>query len=265
MFASERIRIIKSILLDKKHIDVSTLSTMLDVSEVTIRRDLEKLEKEEFLERTHGGAILNQQEADSEEGNLELTNDPYLKERLEIGEIASHLIAKNDIILLSQGLTNQCIAKKLLKKQNITVLTNDLTIAEELSSNNSINVILPGGNLDSTSMSLIGKLTEENIRNFYVDKAFIEVEGVSPDRGYTVNSIEKASLLKECLKISKQKIIVCHHSVFYNNSFAQLGLLNSVEKIITNSEMPDYFKKYYFENDIQVFTSLNIYESSFDE
>lgn len=262
MFAPERIRIIKSILIDKKHIDVSTLSSILNVSEVTIRRDLEKLEKEEFLQRTHGGAVLKEQNTDYFETDFELVEDPFFKERLEIGEIAAHMVDDNDIILLSHGLTNQCIAKKLLTKKNITVLTNDLKIAEELSSNITVKIIVPGGNLDSISMCLIGKLTEENIRNFFVDKAFIEVEGISMDRGYTVKNMDKASLLKEMLNITNQRIIICHHSAFNNNGFSQIVPLSLVNKIITNPEMPDAFKNYYFENNIQVFTALNVYEAT---
>ena len=108
MFGPERIRLIKGILLDKKHINVSDLSAMLNVSEVTVRRDLEKLENEGFLTRTHGGAIIN--EATSNDGNeyAEFEDDPLYEQRIEISEIAAHMIDDNDVILLSPGLTNLC-------------------------------------------------------------------------------------------------------------------------------------------------------------
>jgi len=92
MFAPERMRIIKGILLDKKHINVSDLSSILNVSEVTVRRDLEKLEKENFLIRTHGGAILNDQSLFDEDECDNVEDDPYHEQRVEIAEIASHMI-----------------------------------------------------------------------------------------------------------------------------------------------------------------------------
>ena len=133
MFAPERIRIIKGLLIDKRHINVSDLSSMLNVSEVTIRRDLEKLENQDFLTRTHGGAIINNSIASEEENYTDIYDDPYFKERVEISEIAVHMIEDNDVILLTPGLTNLCIAKKIMSKKNITVLTNDLNIASMLS------------------------------------------------------------------------------------------------------------------------------------
>ncbi|MCX7709578.1 MAG: DeoR/GlpR family DNA-binding transcription regulator [Clostridia bacterium] len=260
MFAPERIRIIKGILLDKKHINVSDLSAMLNVSEVTIRRDLEKLEKEKFLTRAHGGAILMDHNHDETEDDSVTTDDPFFEDRLEISEIAFHMIEDGDIILLSDGPTNQCIAKKILSKRNITVLTNDLNIASELSSNASIKVIIPGGDLDSKTMTLAGKLTEENIRRFFVEKAFIEVDGASIQRGYTVQSIEKASLIQEMTKITKESIIVCHHKSFNNIAFSQIGPLGMAGKLITTPRIPDEYKNYLFNNNIQLFTAFNAYE-----
>lgn len=260
MFAPERLRIIRGILSDKKHINVSDLSAMLDVSEVTIRRDLEKLEGENFLTRTHGGAILNEDNDLSENTLNETDLDPYAEQRIEISEIAFHMVDDNDVIILSSGMTNLYIAKKVLSKRNLTVLTNDLNIAAEFASNASTKVIIPGGDLDLSTMTLTGKLTEENLKNFFVSKAFIEVEGVSTQRGYTVQSIDRASVIKEMLNITSEKIIVCPYKAFDTIAFSQIGPLNIAHKIITNPSIPDLYKKYYFENNIKLFTAFNSYE-----
>jgi DeoR family transcriptional regulator, fructose operon transcriptional repressor len=260
MFAPERIRIIKGILTDKKHINVSDLSAMLNVSEVTIRRDLEKLESENFLERTHGGAIINEDIPLDEEEYTDTEDDPYYQQRIEISEIAAHMIEDNDVILLSPGLTNLCIARKILGKKNITVLTNDLNIASELSSNVSIKVIIPGGDLDAAAMTVTGKLTEENLKNFFVSKAFIEVEGVSTQRGYTVQSMGLASVIKEMLNITREIIIVGTYKCFDNIAFSQIGPLNIASKVITNPCIPDLYKNYFFEGNIKLFTAFNSYE-----
>lgn len=264
MFGPERIRIIKGILLDKKHINVSDLSSMLNVSEVTIRRDLEKLENEGFLTRTHGGAILNDILPTDEENYSDSDDeDPYIQQRIEISEIAMHMIEDNDVIILSPGLTNLCIAKKLINKKNVTVLTNDLNIASELSLSSSTKVIITGGDLDIASMTLSGKLTENNLKNFFVSKAFIEVEGVSSQRGYTVQSMEKASVIKEMINITRETIVVCPCESFDNIAFSQIGPLYIANKVITNPSIPDNYKNYFFENKIQIFTAFNCYEGGF--
>lgn len=260
MFAPERLKIIKSILIDKKHINVSDLSTMLSVSEVTIRRDLEKLEKEGFLTRTHGGAILNDSNPTSDDEYIDTDEDPYYEQRVEISGIVSHMIEDNDVILLSPGLTNYHIAKKLSNKRNVTVLTNDVNIASELTSNVSIKTVLPGGDLDPASMVLTGKLTEENIKSFFVSKAFIEVEGVSTQRGYTVQSVAGASVIKEMINITRERIIVCTYQCFDNIAFSQIGPLTIANKVVTNPSIPDQYKSYFFENNIQLFTAFNSYE-----
>jgi Transcriptional regulators of sugar metabolism len=259
MFAPERIRIIKGILTDKKHINVSDLSTMLNVSEVTIRRDLEKLESENFLTRTHGGAILNEDFSSFEIDYLD-EGDPLYQQRLEISEIAAHMIEDNDVILLSPGLTNACIARKILSKKNITVLTNDLNIASDLSSNVSIKVIIPGGDLDAASLTVGGKLTEENLKNFFVTKAFIEIDGVDIQKGYTVQSMERASVIKEMINITRETIIVCPYKCFDNIAFSQIGPLGIANKVITNPCIPDLYKNYFFESNIKLFTAFNSYE-----
>ncbi|KZL91000.1 DeoR/GlpR family DNA-binding transcription regulator [Clostridium magnum] len=261
MFAVERIRLIKELLTDKKHIDVSTLSSLLNVSEVTIRRDLEKLENQGFLTRTHGGAVINDTSVYEDipyDSNAE--EDPLLQYRSEISDIAVQLIEDNDVILLSPGPTNLQIAKKLSSKRNVTILTNDLNIAGELSSNAGNKVILPGGDLDPVTLNLSGKLTEENIRNFYVNQAFIEVDGVSLARGYTLQDINKTSVVKEMLNISHQKIIVCPYKAFDFIAFSQLAPISIANKVITNPQISDNYKNYFFENNIQLFTAFNTYE-----
>lgn len=260
MFAVERIRLIKELLTDKKHIDVSTLSSLLNVSEVTIRRDLEKLENQGFLTRTHGGAIINDTSVYEEIPYDNNTEDPLLQYRNEISDIAVQLIEDNDVILLSPGPSNLQIAKKLSAKRNVTILTNDLSIAGELSNNVGNKVILPGGDLDPSTLTLSGKLTEENIRNFYVNKAFIEVDGVSLARGYTLQDINKTSVVKEMLNISHQKIIVCPYKAFDFIAFSQLAPISMPNKVITNPQIPDNYKNYFFENNIQLFTAFNTYE-----
>lgn len=255
MFASERVKIIKGILMEKKHVTVNKLSEMLGVSEVTIRRDFEKLEGEGFLIRTHGGAYINDETQYEDEEEME-DDDPYYEDRVEISKIAAQMIEDEDSIILTSGKTNLCIAKRLANKRNLTVLTNDINIASELSANANIKVTMPGGELNPTSMTLSGKLTEENIKKFFVAKAFIEVEGASIEHGFTVRSVDKASIIREILNICKEKIFVCHYRIFDNIAFYQVGSLKLADKVITNIKVKDKYKDYFFNENLKLFTSI---------
>ncbi len=259
MFAVERVRLIKKYLNENQKVEVASLSSLLDVSEVTIRRDLEKLEKEGFLKRTHGGAILNE-ESPEEEFLPSRQDDPLLKFREEIAEIASQMVQDNDVIMLTQGPTSLQLARHLKEKNSLTVLTNDLLIALELSAFSHIKVIILGGDLESQSRGVYGNFTINSIRSFFVNKTFFEVEGVTPDAGFTVTSIEKANLIQEAAKRAGEAVCLCPGECFGKRAFYPVGDISLAKKIITNSSISDSFKNYVFEQNVQLFTSVQMYE-----
>lgn len=259
MFALERIRIIKNYITSNQQAEVSTLSAMLNVSEVTIRKDLEKLEEEGFLTRTHGGAILNKEEDDpivyAEVNNLENYQ--------EIADIAVQLIKDGDIIMLTNGLINLHIAKKLGSKNNITVLTNDITIAIELSAHKTIKVILLGGDIDSRYNAVFGTLTINNLKKFFVSKLFIEIDGITNELDLTVSSIDMASLIQEATSNASQKILLLTADAFEKNSFYRVGKAQQIaDRLITNSCIKDSYKNILFNSNIQLFTSIDAFEGS---
>jgi DeoR/GlpR family transcriptional regulator of sugar metabolism len=257
MFAIERIRIIKNYILNNQQAEVSTLSTMLNVSEVTIRRDLEKLEEEGFLTRTHGGAVLNKNEDISIIGDEGYNPEDYN----EIADIAVHMIKDGDIIMLTNGIINLHIAKKLGNKNNITILTNDITIATELSSNKSIKVILLGGDIDFRYNAVFGSLTMNNLKKFFVSKLFIEIDGITSDLDLTVSSIDMASLIQEATNNANQKIILLTADAFEKNSFYRVGKAHQIaDRLITNSRIKDNYKNIIFNNNIQLFSSIDAFE-----
>ncbi len=256
MFAIERIKIIKDYLTKDKHVSVAKLSSLLNVTEVTIRRDLEKLENEGFLKRAHGGAVLN---ADLEEPFVfEETEDDYNIQMMEISDTIFHLVSDNDIIMLTDGPTNLRAAKKLVHKKNLTVLTNDLKIALEFSASPSNKLILLGGDLNESAV--YGQLAINNMQNFSLNHLIVEVEGVSKKTGITVSSISKASLIQEACKMAETVSVVCLADHFGSKSFYRVGGLEIANKIITNSTLSDTYKDYLFDLNIQLYTSVNIYE-----
>jgi DeoR family transcriptional regulator, fructose operon transcriptional repressor len=256
MFAIERIKIIKDYLNKDKHVSVAKLSNLLNVTEVTIRRDLEKLESEGFLKRAHGGAVLS---ADMDETFVfEDSEDDHALQMMEISDTIFHLVSDNDIIMLTDGPTNLRAAKRLTHKKNLTVLTNDLKIALEFSSSPSNKLILLGGDLDESAV--YGQLAINNMQNFSLNHLFVEVEGVSKKTGITVSSISKASLIQEACKMAETVSVVCLADHFGAKAFYRVGGLDIANKIITNSTLADSYKDYLFDLNIQLYTSVNIYE-----
>ncbi|NLW11934.1 MAG: DeoR/GlpR transcriptional regulator [Clostridiaceae bacterium] len=261
MFAAERLRIIKTYMLDKKKATVSEISRMLSVSEVTIRRDLEALDEEGFLTRTHGGAIINGEE------NLDALNnyvdtDPERQIREEISEVAIYLINDGDTLLLSPGLTNLAIARKLNRKKDLVVLTTDIRIAEELTTHPSARIILPGGDLDPLTHSLIGPPALAGLEQYYVSKAFIEVDGIHLKRGFSIKHPSQLDVLKRMMDIATQKYFVVAPSAFNQISFSNLGSLEKASALITHPTIPGEYKKSLFEKNITLYASFTAYRQA---
>jgi len=255
MFAAERIKIIKNYLLKEQKVSVAKLSELLNVTEVTIRRDLEKLEKEGFLERTHGGAILKEFK---EEESVEEFVDVYKTQRQEIAETAYHLVSDNDMIMITEGLTNACIARKLAQKNNLTVLTNDMRVAMEFAGSPMNNLILLGGDLKE--YAVYGQMTENNLQYFSVKHLFVEVDAINKQSGIMVSSISKASFIQKAIRAAEIVSVVCLANNFGEKSLYRVGSVDLADKIITNSELDDAYKDYLFGLNIQVYTSVDIYE-----
>lgn len=264
MFAVERIKKIKEIVYERKKVDVITLSNELSVSDVTIRRDLEKLESENFLTRSHGGAILNEY-LNSIETQLILPLDTSnAHDKLNIGKLCSNMVSDNDTIILGPGATCRYIAKNLENKRNLRVITSDILVAAELiklSDSSDIKVVLTGGDVEASNYQLAGRIAEKAFDNYYVNIAFVEVDGVSLDRGYSVETVDKGFIIKAITSASKDIVAVCDYTKFNNISFSPLGHIDMFRRVVSNEQTPDEFKKYYFENNIQLVTTFDIYEN----
>lgn len=255
MFAIERIRIIKNHLIKDRHVSVAKLSSLLGVTEVTIRRDLEKLEDEGFLKRAHGGAIINdfQDETIAEE-----PADDKDIQRQEIADTVMHLVSDGEFVMLTDGPTNRHIAKALTRKNNLTVLTNDLKIALEFSGSSTNKLILLGGDLDGHAV--YGQLSTNNMRDFSINHLIVEADGICERTGVTVSSISKASLIQQACKTADNIMLICLAELFGEKSFYRVGNIDMASKIVTNSTLDDAYKNHLFDLNIPLYTSMNIYE-----
>ncbi|MGB4657770.1 MAG: DeoR/GlpR family DNA-binding transcription regulator [Mobilitalea sp.] len=257
MFAIERIRIIKNHLLKEEKVSVAKLSELLDVTEVTIRRDLEKLEKEGFLKRTHGGAVLKDYVEESIWNENEENKDILLYQ--EIADTAFHLVNDGDAIMLTSGSVNVYIAKALSAHSNLSIVTNDLIIASAFSHSPANTLILLGGDLEENAV--YGQMTIDNLRNFSFDHIFIEIGGLSETVGMTVSSTKKASLIQHSVKLADSVTVVCLSRFFGTKSLYHVGNLNIAHRVLTDSNLEDKYKSYIYNHNIPLFTSIDVYEN----
>jgi DeoR family transcriptional regulator, fructose operon transcriptional repressor len=260
MFAVERINIMKSYLRERGKLDVHSMSEMLNVSEVTVRRDLEKLEAEGFLTRMHGGAIIKEGEENLPSPD---TGPEFAKEetdREEIARVAFLMVKDGDVIMLTNGSIALRLSRKLAGRTSVTVLTNDIQVALEISGQAGNRAVLLGGSPDPESRALFGSLAQSNVQAFFVNKIFVEVDGISEQLQLTVSSQEKAALIMEAMACAEDKIVLCEASRFARNAFFRLGPLSLASKVITNTSLPEAYKSRIFAMDIQLFTSVNAFE-----
>ncbi len=253
MFAIERLNKIKEILYREKRVDVFELSEKFSVTEVTIRRDLDKLEQEGFIIKTYGGAVLKEELIQSP--LTAETEDNTIEEKKMIGKIAAQMIESGEAIFLSPGTTCLEIAKNI-KDKRITVVTNDLLIGCELKDSIGIKVIVIGGELIPLTSTLAGTFAVNALNGIYINKAFIGVKGVNFDSGYTVNSHEETTIIQTIKNISREIIIVADYTKFNRTSFSRLGELLIAKKVITNKQVPSEYKKYFFEHAIKMYTTF---------
>ena len=217
MLAIERRNAILEKLQVERRVVVSELSAIFEVSEETIRRDLDKLENEGYAIKSYGGAVLN------ENANLELPFN-VRKNRNVIGKqkianLVEKMIRDGDRIVLDASSTAVSIAKAIKEKKDITVITNSLEIAIELSDAPGVTVISTGGQATTSSYALVGALTERALRSYYVDKAIISSKGIDIEAGFTDSDDRHASNKMTMLNIAKVKVLAVDHSKFKKISF----------------------------------------------
>ncbi|QCX34406.1 DeoR/GlpR transcriptional regulator [Caloramator sp. E03] len=240
MFSEERKMQIISLLKEQGNIKVSDLAKIYDVSEVTIRKDLQELEEEGLIKRVHGGAVLNN--SIKFEPTFSEKSDKYIQEKESIGKASAKLIKDGDIIALDAGTTTLQIAKNITAK-NLTVVTNSLDIAYQLSSKKDIEVIVTGSLLRWETRAFVGPLTDMTLKNIRVDKAFIGTNGISLKFGLTTPNITEANTKKTLISISQQIIVVCDHSKFNSVCFAKIVDIDEIDIVVTDSGIDKSIKK----------------------
>lgn len=225
---------ILQILKENSTVSVLELSKMFEVSEVTIRKDLNILKDRNLLVRTRGGAIVNSTGLQEDEKSIRYKKLANYREKQAIGRAAAELIEDGDTIIIDSGTTALQVACNLHRFQNLTILTNALNVAQEVLSYNRFNVILLGGNIRNSSESVVGALAESNLKMFYCDKLFLGVDSFSLDNGLSTPSVEEANINQIMIQRSRKVITVFDSSKVNKRALAFITSLDNIDTIVTD-------------------------------
>jgi DeoR family transcriptional regulator of aga operon len=215
---------------------VRDLADKYSSSEITIRRDLELLHTRGQIYRTHGGALPIRAGTESDR-NLTEREMQHPREKQRIAAAAAKLVKEGQSVVLDSGSTTTAVARALRELQHLTVITNAINIASELSGT-SIDVILTGGMLRANSYSLVGPIAEESLRRLKADVLFLGVDGFDTQTGVSTPNLLEAQLNRLMVQIAARVIAVCDSSKFGRSSLSSIVPLSNIHSVITDKEIP---------------------------
>ena len=248
MFALERQKHILEVLREEGSVSVNRLSKALSVTEETIRRDLEKLEKEDALMRTHGGAIP----VDNQEMPLEKRKQTNTAIKEKLARAAIRFILPGDTVFLDASTTTFFIARELKKMKKVTVVKNSLRILNELADVPDIKVISIGG-LVSRNQSLVGSQAVNCIKeNYYVNKMFFSSRGISINAGI-LESNEQECAIKQCMVANaKSKFYMFDRSKVGRIGLAKLAKFEEINHVIAEKNFSEELREKFNEYNIEI-------------
>lgn len=248
MLANQRRDKIVEMLNEDGAVKVSALSRIFKVSEVTIRQDLEKLENEGLVVREHGGAFLKN--IGQQVQNFALANLVNMDKKEKIGKKAAEFIENGDTIILDSGTTTTEIARHILDRRNLTVITNSINIVMILGSNPGINIILTGGEFKAPTLSLTGQKAADFFAGLHVDKLFLATAGISLKSGLTYPSLSDIAVKKAMIDSAETVYLVADSTKIGKGALASLGALSLIHYLITDSGITENDKKIFVQNEI---------------
>lgn len=216
-------------------IEVSRLASLLDVSQVTIRKDLDHLESEGLLSREHGYALIKS--ANDINTRMSLNYD----KKLAIANMAVEMINSGETVMLESGSTCTILAEQLARaKKDITIITNSAYIAIRIRELPIRKVILLGGEYQKDYQGMVGPLVRKCAKEFYVDKFFVGTDGFIPDAGFTCDDLMRVETMQDMAASANRMIILADSSKFAQQGVVIQTTFDEIDTVITDSEIaPD--------------------------
>lgn len=231
-------------------VSVTDLARKLKVSPVTIRRDLESMERAGLLIRSHGGATTPT--TPQQEPPYYVREREHAEEKSILAKKAAEYIKDGDSIIINAGTTMHELAGELKRYKDLQVVTNGLTIAAELVHSEGVQAILIGGVLRRETLATVGPLAEESMRDIYVAKAFLGVNGVSIDHGISMYSQIEAQINKVFVHSAREVTVVVDSSKFGAPSLSRIAPITDIHRIITDSKINPGIRRHLEEAGLEV-------------
>lgn len=250
MLAIERRNAILAKLNTDGKVIVADLSREFNVTEETIRRDLEKLDNEGLAKKTYGGAVANQSlHTDLPFNERKRRN---VEQKQKIAQKIAEMIHDGDYIMLDASSTAIYVTKCITDRKNITLITNSVEILLELADKSDWNILSTGGSLKKGALSLVGTSAERMIRGFHVDLAVCSCKGVDMNMGVT-DSNEKDSEIKQAIfAAADKKILAVDSSKFNKISFVRVCDLRDVDVVVTDTQPSKLWQEHFNERNVEL-------------
>jgi len=234
MFINKRQKDILKILEEEGSSRVNHLSQILNVSEATIRRDLDLLHEAKEIKRVHGGATLNDRQTFEPPINKRILINE--NEKQAIGRAAASLVLDGETVYIGSGTTPLEVAKNLIYKNDLTVITNSLPVANLISTVNGISLVFIGGFLRAGELSFIGHIAEMSMNEVRVDKIILGIPAIDLKVGLTNDYLPEVRTDRSILNLSETLILVADHTKFGKVASAYLAPINRITTLVTDNQ-----------------------------
>lgn len=241
MLTEERRGAIVSLLHRDGKVEVKDLSRRFGISEVTIRSDLKELHNRGLVFKSHGGAVIPS--ATTGEPTLQEKFGKQTAKKARIGATAAGLVKDGETIILDAGTTTHEIAKRIKDRKDLTVITNGVNIATELTGHRNIQIILLGGIMRHGALSVIGHFAEEMLRQLTADKLFMAADGCTLEFGISTPRFEESRINQAMVAIAREKYLVADSSKFGVNSLSRIVSLWEMNGVVSDEDLPAEYRE----------------------
>lgn len=250
MLAIERRNAILAKLNAQGKVIVTDLSREFDVTEETIRRDLEKLDNEGLAKKTYGGAVVNQNLNIDLPFNVRKRANVELKQK--IAEKIAEMIHDGDYIMLDASSTAIYVTKCIADRKNITLITNSVEIMLELADKSDWNILSTGGSLKKGALSLVGASAERMIRGFHVDLAVCSSKGIDLNMGVTDSNEKDSEIKRAIFGAANRKILAVDSTKFDKISFVHVCDMADIDVVVTDSQPSERWIEHFKDKDVEL-------------
>ena len=232
MLAIERKNEILNKLRTEQRVLVSDLAAHYNVTEETIRRDLDKLEKDGYATKTYGGAIWGN--ITKSDLSYTIRNKTNVEAKNEIAELVSTLIEDGDHLMMDDSSTSLFTARRLKEKKDLTIITNSVGLVVELAGMETWTILSTGGQLKRESLALVGARSLDALRCYHVDKVIFSCKGLDREAGITDSNELNAQSKQVMLSAAKKRILILDGTKFDKVSFVSIAKLKEISIVVTN-------------------------------